>query len=372
MSAKNYFTADAISYSDYHPFGMLMPNRHGQDDDYRYGFNGMEKDDEVNENKGSSYTTHFRQYDTRIGRWLSVDPLETKYPEFSSYCSSLNNPIMLTDPRGDDVLLRGWKRRDKQKLVRELHQVTGLDLRVGMFGKLKYAKDKAGNPIVRKINTSQPTFSVTGRERLMEMIDDRGDVIHVTGKRREGSEYLGIMDQGDGKRHTSVNVDPKQAHDFKSGYKGDNENANKTSNSAMLFFHETDHAYAGSVDEHNIGNPIDNGFGDERASNGIYNGDGMTRFGGGTAQGSASSFVNIIRGEMGLKLRGAYSIKVGDKRVIPFVDKKMTSEQVGKALDSYKTGDTGDGNGDAIIVKPNSSSNSQSNSQRDYESNPKK
>ena len=38
-----------ISYSDYYPFGMLMPNRHGQDDEYRYGFNGMESDDEIRE-----------------------------------------------------------------------------------------------------------------------------------------------------------------------------------------------------------------------------------------------------------------------------------------------------------------------------------
>lgn len=50
-----------------------MPNRHGQDDDYRYGFQGYEKDDEVRGVKGASYTTEFRQLDPRIGRWLTVD-----------------------------------------------------------------------------------------------------------------------------------------------------------------------------------------------------------------------------------------------------------------------------------------------------------
>jgi len=42
--------------------------------EYRYGFNGMEKDDEV-KGKGNSYTTHFRMLDPRLGRWLSTDPI---------------------------------------------------------------------------------------------------------------------------------------------------------------------------------------------------------------------------------------------------------------------------------------------------------
>jgi hypothetical protein len=49
----NYYSVDTLTYSDYDPFGMLMPNRHGQDDDYRYGFNGKENDDEVKGVKGS-------------------------------------------------------------------------------------------------------------------------------------------------------------------------------------------------------------------------------------------------------------------------------------------------------------------------------
>jgi RHS repeat-associated protein len=44
--------------------------------DYSYGFNGMETDKEVS-GTGNSYTTQFRQYDPRIGRWLSLDPKST-------------------------------------------------------------------------------------------------------------------------------------------------------------------------------------------------------------------------------------------------------------------------------------------------------
>src|SRR5690554_7649497 len=53
-------------------------------DSYRYGFNGMEKDDNV---KGESNSLDFgaRIYDPRVGRWLSRDPLEAKYTFISPY-----------------------------------------------------------------------------------------------------------------------------------------------------------------------------------------------------------------------------------------------------------------------------------------------
>ena len=46
---------------DYYPFGMLMPNRYTGNSKYKYGFNGMESDDETYGSKGTSYTTEFRQ-----------------------------------------------------------------------------------------------------------------------------------------------------------------------------------------------------------------------------------------------------------------------------------------------------------------------
>ncbi|MBI2258961.1 MAG: hypothetical protein HYU67_08690 [Flavobacteriia bacterium] len=66
---------------------------------YRYGYNGMEKDDEVKGN-GNSYTTEFRQYDPRIGRWMSLDPLMMDFPSISPYVAFNNNPIIYTDPEG--------------------------------------------------------------------------------------------------------------------------------------------------------------------------------------------------------------------------------------------------------------------------------
>jgi RHS repeat-associated protein len=59
----------------------------------------MEQDPETKGN-GNSYTTEFRQYDPRLGRWLSLDPLMASFPNQSPYCAFDNNPVVYTDPYG--------------------------------------------------------------------------------------------------------------------------------------------------------------------------------------------------------------------------------------------------------------------------------
>ena len=86
---------------DYSPFGVALYGRNWSSEKYRCGFQGQEKDDEV-KGSGNSYTTEFRQYDPRLGRWLSLDPAMAKYPGQSPYVAFNNNPIYYTDPRGDD------------------------------------------------------------------------------------------------------------------------------------------------------------------------------------------------------------------------------------------------------------------------------
>lgn len=80
---------------------------------YRYGMNGMEQDSEV-KGGGNSYTSMFRQYDPRLGRWLSMDPVN--YPWQSDYAAFDNNPIFFADPSGakaggpgDKVKVKGNK-----------------------------------------------------------------------------------------------------------------------------------------------------------------------------------------------------------------------------------------------------------------------
>lgn len=76
-----------------------MPGRTTNYGNYRYAYNGMEQDNEVSGN-GNSYTTEFRQYDPRLGRWKSLDPLMKRFPWMSPYVAFNDNPVRYLDPYG--------------------------------------------------------------------------------------------------------------------------------------------------------------------------------------------------------------------------------------------------------------------------------
>jgi RHS repeat-associated protein len=89
---------ELIAYNNYYPFGSQIPDRFYRSKDYRYGFNGMEKNDEAGSE--NSYSTMYRQYNPRLGRWLNTEPLIEMYPAISPYNSFKNNPILFNDING--------------------------------------------------------------------------------------------------------------------------------------------------------------------------------------------------------------------------------------------------------------------------------
>ena len=66
---------------------------------YRYSFNGKEKDAETY-GEENCIAFEARIYDSRLGRFLSTDPLEFSYPWQSTYCFAANNPIAFVDYLG--------------------------------------------------------------------------------------------------------------------------------------------------------------------------------------------------------------------------------------------------------------------------------
>ncbi|MBL7838377.1 MAG: RHS repeat-associated core domain-containing protein [Bacteroidetes bacterium] len=91
----------------YSPFGSLIPNRSWSDASrvYRYGFNGKEKDFETaNDNFPIAIGIGARIYDGRLGRWLSLDPLGSEFPNLSSYSYCANVPILLIDILGLKII----------------------------------------------------------------------------------------------------------------------------------------------------------------------------------------------------------------------------------------------------------------------------
>ncbi|MFY7937691.1 MAG: putative toxin, partial [Flavobacterium sp.] len=95
----NYFAAERISATDYSPFGAPLAGRTWQASEYRFGFNGQEKDDEF-KSEGNSITFEFRIHDPRLGKFLSVDPLCNEYPWNSSYAFCENRVIDGIDLEG--------------------------------------------------------------------------------------------------------------------------------------------------------------------------------------------------------------------------------------------------------------------------------
>ncbi len=101
------YAADIASASDYYPFGMLMPSRNYNAGNYRYGFNGQEKSDEI-KGSGNSYTAEFWEYDPRIGRRWNIDPKPNQLGSF--YATFNSNPIWFNDKLGDSSVIdnRGY------------------------------------------------------------------------------------------------------------------------------------------------------------------------------------------------------------------------------------------------------------------------
>jgi uncharacterized protein (TIGR02594 family) len=77
----------------YYPFGMMQEGRQfvgGMG--YRWGFQSQEVDKEVG-GPGNTMSYSFRIYDSRICRFLSVDPLTRSYPYNSTYAFSENRVL---------------------------------------------------------------------------------------------------------------------------------------------------------------------------------------------------------------------------------------------------------------------------------------
>ena len=84
-----------------------MPGREYQAQPSRFGFNGKENDNDV-KGFGNQQDYGMRVYDTRIGKFLSVDPLTKKFAWFSPYQFAGNNPNKFTDLDGAEPLDYSW------------------------------------------------------------------------------------------------------------------------------------------------------------------------------------------------------------------------------------------------------------------------
>ena len=98
---NTFWQADIRVAQDFSPFGVTLAGRNfvaSGATDSRYGFQGQEEDDEVKPGNGSadgnSYDFGARMYDSRLGRFLSIDRFTTNFPSEAPYIFAGNTPIM--------------------------------------------------------------------------------------------------------------------------------------------------------------------------------------------------------------------------------------------------------------------------------------
>jgi RHS repeat-associated protein len=97
---------------------MVMPGKkYGAASRYRYGFNGKEDDNDISEG-GQDYG--MRIYDSRLGRFLSVDPLTDEYPELTPYQFASNRPIDGIDLDGTE-----WSKAQLEDILAKAKAALG-------------------------------------------------------------------------------------------------------------------------------------------------------------------------------------------------------------------------------------------------------
>ncbi|WKN33905.1 hypothetical protein PZB74_03250 [Porifericola rhodea] len=115
---------------DYYPFGMQMAGRNFESEDYRFGFNGKEKDNSFG---GSSvYDYGFRIYNPSIAKFLSVDPLTKSYPMLTPYQFASNYPIAAIDLDGLEakitITAKYWENAIKQAADDDINRAVSIAL----------------------------------------------------------------------------------------------------------------------------------------------------------------------------------------------------------------------------------------------------
>jgi RHS repeat-associated protein len=87
------YRAEVLNQTDFYPFGMISRSTMASGEEYRFSFQGQEKDDEIHGSPGTSLNYEFRMHDSRIGRFMSIDPLSGKFPHNSPYAFSENRVL---------------------------------------------------------------------------------------------------------------------------------------------------------------------------------------------------------------------------------------------------------------------------------------
>jgi|GEM_PF-5787894 len=126
---------------------------------YRYTFNGKELESTL----GLDFEA--RLYKPELGRWLSVDPKQSKYPALGTYVFCANIPTVFTDPNGEEIRFTKNITNDQISLfISVLSQATGL--------KFQVIEPKNQNDLrkLEIVDTGEPQLNNPSATKIRELV----------------------------------------------------------------------------------------------------------------------------------------------------------------------------------------------------------
>ena len=173
-----------VEESNYYPFGLKHKgyNNVVNGVEHLYDYSGKENQKELGLNW---HDFGARNYDASSGRWMNPDAMSDSFRSLSPYNYAANNPVLVTDPDGNDI----------------------------SFG-FQYEQDKDGNDVVDKNgnrNLIGVTMTVTGK-----VINTSGKDVNMSGAISEISSQISSSFKGETngvKFNTVVNLTEAKSMD---------------------------------------------------------------------------------------------------------------------------------------------------------------
>ena len=109
---------EVVQHIEYVPFGEVFIEERNSVWNTPYLFNAKEFDEET-----GMYYYGARYYEPRLSLWMSTDPMEEKYPDYSTYIYAAQNPIAYSDPTGMEI--RGVTKSDAEEFKSDVHLILG-------------------------------------------------------------------------------------------------------------------------------------------------------------------------------------------------------------------------------------------------------
>jgi RHS repeat-associated protein len=152
-----------------------------------FSFNGMEKDNDL-KGHGNSYTTEFRQYDPRLGRWLTVDPKATAWE--SPYVGMSNNPIIYNDPLGDSIKITGLAAQ-QTAFLKKLNAEVGKEIFIiNVKGYLQFKdpnQNVTNDPFLKMMDVAMNADVINDKEIGLNNITHTTITLHMVPNRDNNS-----------------------------------------------------------------------------------------------------------------------------------------------------------------------------------------